>query len=146
MADKAELISHVQDSHAFHFWGGHEVVLPCLGPVDVPAWSFFGLFDVPAFEIKLQLTKFMVIETIAALLMLAIFIPLARRIARGGPPRGKLWNFFEAMLIFLRDQVARPAIGRKDADRFLPFIWTAFFFILFCKFCSDSRRIRKSKN
>ena len=39
---------------------------------------------------------------------------------------------FEAMLLFIRDKVVRPAIGHHDADRFLPFIWTLFFFILFC--------------
>ena len=38
----------------------------------------------------------------------------------------------EAMLLFIRDQVVRPAIGPHDSDRFLPFIWTLFFFILFC--------------
>jgi len=132
MANTAEIISHVKDSHAFHLPFGLEIKLPCLGPVDVPGWSFFGLFDVPAFELKLQLTKFMVMELIAAVLMVIIFVPLARRIARGGPPKGKFWNAFEAGLLFLRDEVARPAIGRKDADRFLPYIWTIFFFVLFC--------------
>jgi F-type H+-transporting ATPase subunit a len=38
----------------------------------------------------------------------------------------------EALLVFLRDEVARPAIGHHDADRFLPFIWNMFFFVLFC--------------
>ena len=46
--------------------------------------------------------------------------------------RGLFWNFFEVMLVFIRDEVARPAIGRHDADRFLPFLWNVFFFILFC--------------
>ena len=63
--------------------------------------------------------------------MVAIFVPLARRIATGGRPRGRWWNMFEVMVLFIRDQVARPAIGRHDADRFLPFLWTMFFFILF---------------
>jgi F-type H+-transporting ATPase subunit a len=132
MADTAELMSHVQDANAFHLPFGGEIHLPCLGTWDVPAQNFLGLFQTPAFTLRLQVTKFMVIELIAALLMLAIFIPLARRIARGGPPKGKFWNFFEAMLVFMRDQVARPAIGKHDADRFLPYIWTAFFFVLFC--------------
>jgi F-type H+-transporting ATPase subunit a len=38
----------------------------------------------------------------------------------------------ESMLVFIRDQVARPAIGEHDADRFLPFLWTVFFFVLMC--------------
>jgi F-type H+-transporting ATPase subunit a len=74
----------------------------------------------------------MVLELVAAGLMIVIFVPLARAIATGRPPRGPLWNLFEAMLLFLRDEVARPAIGGKDADRFLPFVWTIFFFVLFC--------------
>lgn len=145
-ADQAELFGHVKDADSLHvplvLWrnlpeawqGAHpgQVLLPNFGTVDLPAWSFFGWFDVPAWTIELQLTKFMVLELVAAVLIIAIFIPLARRIATGRRPRGKLWNLFEAMLVFIRDEVVRPAIGRKDADRFLPFIWTIFFFILFC--------------
>ena len=36
------------------------------------------------------------------------------------------------MLVFIRDEVARPSIGKHDADRYLPFLWNAFFFVLFC--------------
>ena len=72
----------------------------------------------------------MVLELVAAVLMVAIFVPLARRIATGERSRGRFWNMFEVMVLFIRDQVARPAIGRHDADRFLPFLWTLFFFIL----------------
>ena len=36
------------------------------------------------------------------------------------------------MLLFIRDEVARPAIGKHDADRFLPYLWTIFFFVLTC--------------
>ena len=96
----------------------------------------------------LQITKFMVIELIAAALCLIIFVPLARRIATGRPPQGRLWNMFEAIIMFLRNEVVRPAIGPDHhaghhdaghappeyhhADRFLPLVLTLFFFILFC--------------
>ncbi len=41
------------------------------------------------------------------------------------------------MLVFIRDQVARPAIAHDphhyhEADKFLPFLWTIFFFVLIC--------------
>jgi F-type H+-transporting ATPase subunit a len=36
------------------------------------------------------------------------------------------------MLLYFRDNVARPCIGGHDADRFVPFLWTIFFFILTC--------------
>ena len=40
-------------------------------------------------------------------------------------------NLFEAMVLFIRDEVARPAIGGHGADAFLPYLWTVFFFVLF---------------
>ncbi len=40
-------------------------------------------------------------------------------------------NFFEAILEFLRIEVFRPAL-KEHTDRFVPFLWTLFFFILFC--------------
>jgi F-type H+-transporting ATPase subunit a len=111
MAEPAQLAEHVQDAIKFDLpWG--EIRIPSV-------WGF-------------QLTKFMLIELFVAVLMVLIFVPLARRAAGGGPPRGRLWNTFEAMLLFLRDQVVRPTIGRHDADRYLPFIWTLFFFVLLC--------------
>jgi len=114
MIDIAEIAGHVKDADSFHFpsfMGGH-----------VPLPKVFGF----------QLTKFMVLEVVAGLLMLVIFIWLGRKVRSGQPIRGRLGNFFEVMLVFLRDEVARPAIGRHDADRFLPFIWNVFFFVLFC--------------
>ena len=117
-ADPAELIAHVKDSvapHSFHLPRGYHLDIP--QPLEA-----FGI----------EITKFMVLEVVAAALMLAIFIPAARRISTGRPVKGRFWNLVETFLVFLRDEVARPAIGRKDADRFLPFIWTIFFFILGC--------------
>jgi F-type H+-transporting ATPase subunit a len=97
-----------------------------------------NVFDFP-FHIEIhlgkvcghQITRFMVLELIAAILIILIFVPLSRKLAKG-PPRGRFWNMFEAMVLFIRDAVVRPGIGRHDADRFLPFILTIFFFILFC--------------
>lgn len=117
MADSAELMSHVQDTDVVHFPFGKSWHIP--QPLEAVGLHF-------------HVTKFMVLEVIAALLMIAIFVPLARRIARGTSPRGRYWNLFETMIVFIRDEVARPGIGRHDADRFLPFLWTLFFFILFC--------------
>jgi F-type H+-transporting ATPase subunit a len=97
------------------------------------------VFELPFYKLQIpqpwgfQLTKYMVFEVVAAVLMVVIFFWLSRRIASGRPPRGRLWNMFEAMLLFIRDQVARPTIGPPhEADRFLPFLWTMFFFVLFC--------------
>jgi F-type H+-transporting ATPase subunit a len=78
-----------------------------------------------------QITRFMVMELLAGFLMLVILVPVVRHIARTHVSRGWFMNMFEAMLLFIRDDVARPAIGGHGADRFLPYLWTVFFFILF---------------
>ena len=36
----------------------------------------------------------------------------------------------EAVLVFWRDGVARPAIGAKEGDRYVPLLWTIFLFVL----------------
>jgi F-type H+-transporting ATPase subunit a len=96
-------------------------------------------FNPPAFSVELdlprvlgvQITRFMVMELVVAALLMAILIPVVRHIARTPYSRGWFMNMFEAILLFIRDEVARPSIGGHGADRFLPYLWTAFFFVLF---------------
>ncbi len=102
--------------------------------IEVPWISPFEI-ELPAFDIAgyhLQITRFMVMELIAAVLLALVVIPLARHVARNRVTRGPLLNMFEAMVLFIRDGIARPAIGGHGADAFLPFLWTIFFFVLFC--------------
>lgn len=79
-----------------------------------------------------KITKFMVLELIGALVLIAVFVPLARKVRSGGPPRGRIWNLLELMVVFIRDQVARPTIGSHDAATYTPYLLTLFFFILAC--------------
>src|SRR5262245_19574143 len=71
----------------------------------------------------------MVLEFIAAAIVLLVFLPSCRRIARGEVPRGRLDHFVESILLFIRDEVAIPTIGEHDYKRFLPLLWTLFVFI-----------------
>ena len=73
----------------------------------------------------------MITEILAAVLVVLVVVPLARHVARQHVTRGPFLNLFEAMILFIRDQVARPAIGGHGADAFLPYLWTVFFFVLF---------------
>ena len=83
-------------------------------------------------ESGMAISKFMVIELVVAILLVAVFSGwLAPKIATGARPTGRLWNLLESILLFLRDQVARPAIGH-GADKFVPLIWTIFLFVLGC--------------
>lgn len=120
--DTAELMGHVKDATSFHLPGGVHLQIPQLPP---------PYYD-PATGQGFMISKFMVLELIAAVLLLIIFIPIAQKIRTGHPPKGRWWNLIESMLLFMRNEVVRPSIGGKDADRFLPFIWTVFFFVLAC--------------
>ena len=78
------------------------------------------------------ISRYMVIELVVAVIIAALFIRLANRLKAGGVPRGRTLHFLEGILLYLRDNVAMPAIGHHDADRFVPYLWTVFFFILGC--------------
>ena len=113
-----------------------EVFNPIDKAIDSVAFSLpFGIkIPLPSFEIfgyHFQLTKYMVIELVVAVTMLAIFLTLARKICSGQPPKGRFWNMFEVLLLYLRNSVFRPAIGKEYADRYVPYLWTLFFFLLF---------------
>jgi F-type H+-transporting ATPase subunit a len=75
------------------------------------------------------ITNQMLMATVAALLMLFIFPTLFKKPDPTAPRGAK--NFFESILEFLRVEVFRPAL-KEHTDRFVPFLWTLFFFILFC--------------
>ena len=77
-----------------------------------------------------QPTKFVVLEVLAALLVAAIVIPYARRVKDGDRPQGRFWNLIDVVVCYIKDEVAVPAIGSSDAKRFLPLLWTIFFFVL----------------
>ena len=138
--DAGHLFSHVQDAE--HFEVPHMIAEG--GKLKI--WQLGDVFGEPFVDLQLMkadpdwhlapfdlsVTKFMLLEILAAVLVIVFFVPLAKKIANGAPVKGKWANMLEAMLVFIRDEVARPAIGKQDADRFLPFLWTMFFFVLVC--------------
>ncbi len=140
--DPGHLIGHVKDAEYFEVpralvprqWEGH-IPIPQVRQSAEPILELrTGVDQIDRLlePFDLHLTKFMVLEVVAAVLLIVVFVRLAQRMRGGESPRGRLWNLLEAMLVFIRDQVARPAIGKHDADRFVPFLWTIFFFVLCC--------------
>src|SRR5262249_36618866 len=55
--------------------------------------------------------KYMIVEAVVAILMIWVFCSIAKRFRGGHIPRGKFWNLFESILLYLRDSVVRAAIG-----------------------------------
>lgn len=108
---------------------GHVVDRPT---IELPHWRYPYAWEIELPKIgNIQITRFMITEVIAAILLMLILIPVARHAARRPVSRGPFMNMFEAMILFIRDQVARPAIGGHGADAYLPYLWTVFFFVLF---------------
>ncbi|NCY03218.1 MAG: ATP synthase F0 subunit A [Planctomycetia bacterium] len=129
------------------------------GKVLIPQ-PFAELQSLYAVKSGFGISKYMLLELLVAALMLLIFTWVASRLRSGDAPKGRLVNLFEAMLLFIRDGIARPAIddhshdhggdhghhedghhhgaGHAQAavahagDRFVPLLWTLFFFVLGC--------------
>jgi F-type H+-transporting ATPase subunit a len=77
-------------------------------------------------KIFAEITNHVLMLIVAGLLLL-IVIPLATR-NKSLVPSG-FRNFLEAILQFIREDVARPALGSLT-DRYIPFLWTMFMLIL----------------
>jgi F-type H+-transporting ATPase subunit a len=102
---------------------------PILHSTDGDIFHFPG-FSFDVYQATL-LTKYMFLNLVAAGLTLACFFWLRSNLRRFGFPKGGLFNLLEALLLYVRNDVAAPAIGKKDVDKFMPFLWTVFFFVLF---------------
>ncbi len=91
-----------------------------------------NLYPKPLFHLfgqSFYFTNHVLMLLLSAGLMLTIFPTMARRLKTKPVPTG-FRNFFEAMLLFLQRDTFEPMLG-KWATTFTPYLWTAFFFILF---------------
>src|SRR4051812_6525855 len=139
--DPNELFKHVQDSDELHVprfmapkSNGH-IELPQPFKLEKPLFSMHtgnALIDNTIEPLDFKFTKYMAIELVAAILIAVLFIGLARALKGGAIARGRIRNMLEAILFYFRDNVARPCIGGHDADKFVPFLWTIFLFVLAC--------------
>ncbi|MEZ4720841.1 MAG: F0F1 ATP synthase subunit A [Flavobacteriales bacterium] len=79
--------------------------------------------------IDLSITKNVAGIFAAAIIMLLVFLSVAKAYKKRGvaAPKG-LQSFMEVMIMFVRDEVAKPSIGKKY-ERFMPYLLTIFFFI-----------------
>ncbi len=82
-----------------------------------------------AIALDMSITKNVAGIFLAVLIMMLVFFSVAQAYKKRGTaaPRG-LQSFMEPMILFVRDEIARPSIGH-GADRFVPFLLTIFFFI-----------------
>ncbi len=79
-----------------------------------------------------SITKNVLSLFISVLLLCIIFISIAGRYTENPDkaPKG-LQSLLEPIILFVRDDIAIPGLGKKNYARFLPFLLTIFFFIFF---------------
>jgi F-type H+-transporting ATPase subunit a len=82
--------------------------------------------------IDFSITKNVASLFISALLLFVVFLSVSaayKKRAGGGVPKG-LASLLEPIIVFVRDDIARPNIGPR-AERYVPYLLTIFFFIWF---------------
>lgn len=81
-----------------------------------------------------SISRHFVLSLVALLIVTGVFVTLAQRykkgIGRSEAPHGVFQNMMEVMVIFIRDEIAKPNIQGEKWRTFLPYLLTSFFFIL----------------
>ncbi|HEY0305433.1 MAG TPA: F0F1 ATP synthase subunit A [Longimicrobiales bacterium] len=118
------ILHHLADSHTWETPFG-VVNLPQFAPVHIGPLT-----------VDFSITKHVLFMMIAAVMVAITLIIAGRDAARertAGAERGPKGaaNVVEAMILFIRDEVAVKNIGH-DGAKYTPFIASIFFFILFC--------------
>jgi F-type H+-transporting ATPase subunit a len=149
------ILHHIADSHSWHFFDGHygTLFLPVivyssdLGLDVFSSSNFYNEAHEPIpYEgyllehdhivradggkvLDFSITKNVASMLLSALIMLIVFSSIAGRYKKNSiaAPRG-LQSFLEPIIVFVRDDIAKPNVGPKYA-RYMPFLLTIFFFI-----------------
>ncbi|GAB3202822.1 F-type H+-transporting ATPase subunit a [Pontibacter aydingkolensis] len=89
-----------------------------------PIADYAGLYDI-------SITKNVASMFVSVALMFFVFFGIAASYKKnqGKAPRG-MQSFFEPIIIFIRDEIAKANIGPKY-ERYMPYLLTIFFFIWF---------------
>ena len=152
------ILHHVLDDHIWHFWDGPfgTLYLPVIvysaergldvfsssnfyddnhKPVEYDGYKLdhnkIYLTESGKAAFDLSVTKNVAMLFINALVLLLVFNTVSKAYKRnkGNAPKG-IQSFFEPVIVFVRDEIAKPNIGHSY-QKFLPYLLTLFFFILF---------------
>jgi len=89
-----------------------------------------GAINKEYLPLDLSITKAVAGMFVAAIVILWLFLALARSYKKSGisAPKG-IQSFLEPIVLFVRDDVIKPNIGPKY-EKYVPYLLTVFFFIL----------------
>lgn len=88
-----------------------------------------GTYVASAKPLDFSITKNVAGIFLAILIIFLIFTSVARSYKKNGGIPKKLTGWMEPLVLFVRDDIAKPNIGEKKYKKFLPFLLTIFFFI-----------------
>ncbi|WP_029596619.1 F0F1 ATP synthase subunit A [Flavobacterium sp. ACAM 123] len=81
--------------------------------------------------IDFSITKTVFSIFIASFLMILLFAGLARTYSKNGGIAKGGGRIFEPVVLFIRDEIAIPNIGEKHYKKYMSYLLTIFFFVLF---------------
>jgi F-type H+-transporting ATPase subunit a len=127
-ADHAhEAVAHADTLHTD---STHVAAAHAAAPVADAAHDEHGGHGDHAKPMDFSITKNVFGMFVVLILMIIIFKSIANSYKKreGQAPKG-MQNLFEPFILFVRNEVAIPSIGKKKADKYVPFLLTVFFFI-----------------
>ncbi|MEM7550673.1 MAG: F0F1 ATP synthase subunit A [Bacteroidota bacterium] len=153
------IIHHVLDDHIWHFFDGHygTLYLPVIvysGEKGLDVFSSSNFYDEDhkvvdydgyrlvhghisiigsdSHVLDVSITKNVFFLILTATLLMVSLIGVAKSYKKNptSAPSG-FQNFLELLIVYLRDEVIKPNIGEGKYQKFMPYLLTLFFFILF---------------
>ncbi|MGB9696473.1 MAG: F0F1 ATP synthase subunit A [Ignavibacteria bacterium] len=116
--EKFDIISKVTDHDYVDFYFLGKLYLPKFPPIHIGSLT-----------IDLSITKSLFMMFLSSMILFGVLLRAASINRKNQVPRG-IGNFIEVIIVFIRDEVVVPNIG-KEGIKMLPFFLTLFFFILF---------------
>ena len=81
--------------------------------------------------IDFSITKSVIGIMLVSLFMFFLFSSLAKSYAKNNGIASGLGRIFEPLVLYVRDEIAIPNIGEKNYKKYMSYLLTIFFFILF---------------
>lgn len=119
--EKLDIIEKVVDHDYVDFYFLGKLPLPKFPPVHIGGIA-----------IDFSITKSLFMMFLSSIILVLVLARAASINKRNRVPRG-VGNFIEVIIVFIRDEIVYPNMG-KEGIRLLPFFLTIFFFILFANF------------
>lgn len=119
--EELDIIEKVVDHHYVDFYFLGKLHLPQFPPVQIGGLT-----------IDFSVTKSLFMMILSSVILTLVLLRAVSINTKNKVPKG-VGNFVEVIIVFIRDEVVIPNMG-KEGLKMLPFFLTVFFFILFANF------------